>query len=87
MIENASASGLDANFLAIVSNGGASVTSLRRVGDTIWQVTQRISARRLPLSASAASVADAASSAGSSEKKGKQLHDNLPSIIQADSSE
>ena len=56
--ENASVSGLVANFRAITSNGGASAMSLRCVGDTIWQLMHRASARRLPLSASAAAAAD-----------------------------
>src|SRR5262249_53489868 len=57
--ENARVSGLVANFRAITSNGGASVTSLRWSGATIWQGTHLIAARRRPLSASAASAADA----------------------------
>src|SRR5262249_32378533 len=69
MMENASVSGLEANFLAIASNGGASVTSLRWVDETMWQGTQRISARRLPLSASAASAPEAATIAGSIGQK------------------
>src|SRR6266581_8392556 len=68
-IENASISGLEENFRAITSNGGASVTSRRWLGETIWQVTHRVSARRLPLSASAASAADATSIAGNIKQK------------------
>src|SRR6516225_3284148 len=43
--ENASVSGLVANFRAITSNGGASGTSLRWLGATTWHVTHRDSAR------------------------------------------
>jgi hypothetical protein len=66
--ENARVSGLVANFRAITSNGAASVTSLRWFGATIWHPAQRISARRRPLSASAASAADAREIAISSEE-------------------
>src|SRR5215470_3611680 len=57
-IANASSSGVNANFLAIVSNGGASATSRRWADPTAWQVTHLASARRLPLSASAANAVD-----------------------------
>jgi hypothetical protein len=67
--ENARLSGLGANFRAITSNGGASVTSLRWPGVTIWHVTHRVSATRLPLSTSAASAIDATQIPVTSEQK------------------
>jgi hypothetical protein len=66
---NASVSGLVANFRAITSNGGASGTSLRWVGDTIWQLTHRVSAMCRPLSASAASAADATKTAATTKEE------------------
>jgi hypothetical protein len=66
--ENASISGLRPNFLAITSNGGASATCPRWSGSMAWHGTQRACARRLPLSASAASAAGASRIAGSSKQ-------------------
>lgn len=65
---NASVSGLRLNFLAMTSNGGASATCLRWSGSMAWHGTQRACARRLPLSASAASAAGASRIAGSSRE-------------------
>jgi hypothetical protein len=75
--ENASVSGLVANFCAIVSNGGASATSLRWPGATTWQVTPRFREASAVIGVRS-QRSWSYENTGNHRTKAKELHQTLP---------